>query len=63
MQITVTGNETYILLSGLEVPTNISLTENIKLLPADTSHLDFETAIATCSRPGSENGTVPISTK
>lgn len=51
MQIAGTGNSTYILLSGLEVPADISLTKNVKLLPADTSHLDFETAIATCSRP------------
>lgn len=51
MQVVVTGNETYILLSGLEVSEDISLTENVKLIPADTSHLDFQTAIATCSRP------------
>ena len=45
-----TGNKTYILLSGIEVPTDIPLTENVKLLSADTSHLDFNTAVATCSR-------------
>lgn len=51
MQVVGTGNKTYILLSGIEVPTDISLSENVKLLPADTSHLDFNTAVATCSSP------------
>ena len=51
MKVAETQKNIYILLSGLEVPTYISLTENVKLLPADTSHLDFETAIATCSCP------------
>ncbi len=51
MQISVTGYTTYILLSGLEVPLEIALDENITLLSADTSKLNFETAIATCSRP------------
>lgn len=51
MQIMGTRHTTYILLSGIEVPTAISLTENVKLLAADTSHLDFKTAVATCSSP------------
>ena len=51
MQIIGKGNTTYILLSGIEVPGEIVLSDNVKLLPADTSLLDFETAIATCSRP------------
>jgi len=51
MQIIGKGNTSYILLSGIEVPGEISLSNNVKLLPADTSHLDFETAIATCKRP------------
>ena len=51
MQIATAENTTYILLSGLEVPLDIALDENITLLSADTSKLNFETAIATCSRP------------
>jgi hypothetical protein len=42
---------TYILLNGIIVPENISLSDNIELQPADTSHLDFSTAISTSSRP------------
>ncbi|MGY5796152.1 hypothetical protein [Rheinheimera faecalis] len=51
MKILATGIKTYILLSGIEVPADISLSENVRLLPADTSHLDFHTAMATCSHP------------
>jgi len=51
MQIIGKGNTTYILLSGIEVPSELELSDNVKLLPADTSHLNFETAIATCKRP------------
>lgn len=51
MQIIGKGNTTYILLSGIEVSDEIILGENVKLLQADTSHLDFQTAIVTCSRP------------
>lgn len=51
MKILGTENETYILLSGIEVPEKISLSKNVTLLQADTSHLDFETAISICSRP------------
>ncbi|MFZ3116215.1 MAG: hypothetical protein WA133_02870 [Syntrophales bacterium] len=51
MQIIGKENTTYLLLSGIEVPDEIMLGDNVKLLPADTSHLDFKTAIATCSRP------------
>lgn len=51
MQIIGKGSTTYILLSGIEVPGEIVLSDNVKLLPADTSHLDFETTIATCSGP------------
>jgi hypothetical protein len=51
MQIIGKGNTTYILFSGIEVPGEIILGANVNLLPADTSHLDFQTAIATCSRP------------
>lgn len=51
MQIVGTGNKTYILLSGIEVAEDISLTENVKIIPADTSHLDFSAAMSTCSQP------------
>ncbi len=51
MQVIGKGNTTYILLSGIEVPRELSLGDNVLLLPADTSHLDFETAVATCKRP------------
>jgi hypothetical protein len=51
MKNATSENTTYILLSGLEVPLDIALDENTRLLSADTSRLNFETAIATCSRP------------
>jgi hypothetical protein len=51
MHIVGTGDTTYILLSGIDVPKNISLGENVELLTADTSHLDLMTAIAACSQP------------
>jgi hypothetical protein len=51
MQVVGMGNSTYILLSGLEVSTDIALSENVQLLPADTSHLDLTTAISTCAHP------------
>lgn len=51
MQVVGVGDTTYILLSGLEVCADITLSENIELLSADTSHLDLSMAISTCSRP------------
>ncbi|MDI5985349.1 hypothetical protein QLQ85_11150 [Halomonas sp. M4R5S39] len=51
MQVVGTGNTTYILLSGLEVATDVELNENVNLLAADTSHLDLATSISTCTRP------------
>lgn len=51
MQIIGTGSVTYLLLSGISVHRNISVNENVELQPADTSHLDFNTAISTCSHP------------
>lgn len=51
MQIIGTDRITYLLLSGISVPRNISINENVELQPADTSHLDFNTAISTCSHP------------
>lgn len=51
MQVVRSGDTTFILLSGITVPTSVSLGNNIELLPADTSHLDLMTAISTCSQP------------
>lgn len=51
MQASEKENTTYLLLTGIEVPGEIELDDNVKLLPADTSHLDFNTALSTCSRP------------
>lgn len=43
--------ETFILLNGIEVKSDIRLGEGIVLQPADTSHLDFATALSTCRHP------------
>lgn len=51
MQIIGIGGITYILLNGISVPRSISLSENVELQPADTTHLDFETAISIISHP------------
>lgn len=48
MQIVGTGNVTYILLSGITLESNITLSPHVELQPADVSHLDFNTALATC---------------
>lgn len=49
MSTTEETNSSYILLSGISTDKIISIDENVKLLPADTSHLDFYTAISTCA--------------
>jgi len=51
MQVVGKGDETYILLSGIIASDNVRLSDNVQLQPADTSHLDFNTAISTCSQP------------
>ena len=51
MQIRGKGDATYILLSGIVVPDSVRLSDNVELQHANTSHLDFNTAISTCSRP------------
>jgi hypothetical protein len=51
MKIVGVGDTTFILLSGIIVPKNIALSENVELLTADTSHLDLMTAISACSQP------------
>jgi hypothetical protein len=44
-------NVTYVLLSGITLQSNIRLGPNVELQPADVSHLDFNTALATCCHP------------
>lgn len=51
MQIATEINETFILLNGISVHTEIRLSEGILLQPADTSHLDFNSALLACSKP------------
>lgn len=51
MPIDGSEDKTYILLSGIEIPTGVYLSQNVKLIPADTSHLDFNTAVSACVRP------------
>ncbi|WP_281214237.1 hypothetical protein [Shewanella insulae] len=51
MLIAGAGDRTYILLSGIKLNKVTYISKNVKLLPADTSHLDFNTALSTCSRP------------
>lgn len=46
-----TDSTVYRLLTGLVVPESVQLSNHIVLLPADTSHLDFDTALATCAGP------------
>jgi len=43
--------ETFILLSGIEVKSDIRLGDGVVLQPADTSHLDFTTALSACKHP------------
>lgn len=49
MSTTKTTNLSYTLLSGIRTNKVIPIDESVELLPADTSHLDFHTAISTCS--------------
>jgi hypothetical protein len=51
MQIVATDNATFILLSGISVTSNLRLSNHVELQPADTSHLDLQTALSTCSDP------------
>jgi hypothetical protein len=51
VQVIGIGEVTYILLNGISVAQPVTLGENIELLPADTSHLDFETSVLTVSHP------------
>lgn len=51
MQIIGKNNKTYLLLSGIEISRKITLTDAVTFMFADTSHLDFHTAISTCRNP------------
>ncbi len=51
MRISVDQGETFILLNGIAVNTDIHLAEDITLQPADTSHLDFSSTLSACVRP------------
>ncbi len=51
MRILGNGDVTFILLSGIATRSSIRLSDNVELQPADTSHLDLKTALATCSHP------------
>lgn len=51
MDILEKDTETYILLNGIVVKSKIELSEGIQLEPADTSHINFSSAIAACSQP------------
>lgn len=49
MRIVATGSETFILLNGVVVSHDVRLSDSVQLQPADTSHLDLQTAISACS--------------
>ena len=51
MQVFAENTETFILLNGINVRSDIQLAEGVLLQPADTSHLDFNCAISACSQP------------
>ncbi|MEP3783880.1 hypothetical protein [Ascidiaceihabitans sp.] len=51
MKNSAKNNETFVLLNGLSVHVDIQIADGIALQPADTSHLDFNTAISACSQP------------
>ena len=49
MEIVAAENNTYLLLNGISVSRNIAIGREVELQPADTSHLDFNTAISACA--------------
>ena len=51
MEIVGKERETFVLLNGITVQSDIQLSEGIQFEPADTSHLDFKSALSACSRP------------
>lgn len=51
MKITANGTTSFVLLNGIIVNEDVKLSENVTLQPADTSHIDLNTAISTCTSP------------
>lgn len=51
MRVIAKSCETFILLNGICVRSDIQLEEGLLLQPADTSHIDFNCAISTCAEP------------
>lgn len=51
MKIFANGTVTFLLLSGISVTSNLRLSDHVELQSADTSHLDLQTALSTCSHP------------
>ncbi|MDB5661289.1 MAG: hypothetical protein JWS10_3904 [Cypionkella sp.] len=51
MEVIANKNETFILLNGISTPKNIQFCDGVQLEQADTSQLDFASAVSTCSRP------------
>lgn len=51
MEIACEKEETFILLNGINVNSEIELRPGVQIQPADTSHIDFNSALAACSQP------------
>ncbi len=51
MQVIADNNETYVLLNGISVCSDIQLDEGLILQRADTSHVDFNCAVSACATP------------
>ncbi len=51
MKIVVSDRVTYILISRIETPGKVRLSDNVELKTADCSHIDLQTAIGACSHP------------
>lgn len=51
MRVIDSTKKMFILLSGLRLESNFSISNEIELQSADTSHIDFATAVSTCSNP------------
>lgn len=51
MRVVGGDNETFILLNGISVRSEIQLEDGLLLQPADTSHIDFNGAISVCAQP------------
>ena len=51
MQMIAEKSETFILLNGISVRANIELDEGLFIQPADTSHIDFNSAVSACAQP------------